>query len=100
MRISSSSSARKLICGQVEGREEPGKGRGVLWEVKSIYNAGYTEDEAVQRFIPVLFADGQPSWIPLPLRGLTHYEVDIPEGYEDLYRHLTNPVARFQYSVS
>jgi hypothetical protein len=84
-----------LVCTEtylqrVERREEPGKGRGVLWEVKSIYNALYTEDKGVQRFIPVLFADGQPSWIPLPLQGLTHYQVDTPEGYEDLYRHLTN----------
>jgi len=84
-----------LVCTEtylrrVEGREEPGKGRGVLWEAESIYNVLYWEDSQKQRFIPVLFADGQPSWIPLRLRGLTHYQVDTQEGYDDLYRHLTN----------
>jgi DNA polymerase III delta prime subunit len=84
-----------LVCTEtylrrVERREKPGKGRGVLWEATLIYNLLYAEDAEVQRFIPVLVADGQPSSIPLPLRGLTHYRVDNTEGYEDLYRHLTN----------
>jgi DNA polymerase III delta prime subunit len=57
--------------------------------MKSIYNALCEDDGTVQRFIPVLFAGGEPSWIPLPLRGLTYYQIDIPEGYENLYRHLT-----------
>lgn len=66
-----------LVCTEtylrrVERREEPGKGRGVLWEATLIYNLLYTENSTLQKFIPVLFADGQPSWIPLPLRGLTH----------------------------
>ena len=84
-----------LVCTEtylrrVERREEPGKGRGVLWEAKTIYNALYMQDDPTQRFIPVLFADGQPSWIPLSLQGLTNYQVDTPEGYEGLYRHVTS----------
>src|SRR5271157_2969394 len=75
---------------RVERREEPGKGRGVLWETTLIYNSLYLEDSHVQRFIPVLVADGQACLIPLPLRGSTHYRVDTQEGYEDLYRHLTS----------
>jgi DNA polymerase III delta prime subunit len=74
---------------RVEGRESPGKGRGVLWEAKLIYNTLYPEDFKVQRFIPVLFAGGQSSFIPLPIRGSTYYQVDSEEGYEDFYRHLT-----------
>lgn len=74
---------------RVEGRELPGKGRGVLWEAKLIYNTVYPEDSKVQRFIPVLFADGQSSYIPLPIRGSTYYQVDSADGYEDFYRHLT-----------
>jgi DNA polymerase III delta prime subunit len=75
---------------RVEGRESSGKGRGVLWEAMLIYNSLYLEDFKVQRFIPILFEDGVPSCIPLPVRGLTHYRVDSQQGYEDFYRHLTN----------
>jgi hypothetical protein len=88
-----------LVCTEtylrrVERREEPGKGRGVLWEAKLIYNSLYPEDSQVQKFIPVLFADAQSSQIPLPLRGLTYYLIDTDEGYENLYRHLTNQPRR------
>lgn len=84
-----------LVCTEtyrrrVEGQEEPGKGRGVLWEAKLIYNLLHRQDAKVQRFIPILFADGQSSSIPLPLEGLAHYWVDTERGYEDLLRHLTN----------
>jgi DNA polymerase III delta prime subunit len=83
-----------LVCTEtylkrVEGRELPGKGRGVLWEANLIYNLRYREDTAVQRFIPILFKGETTDSIPLPLRGLTHYQVDTEEGYEDFYRHLT-----------
>src|SRR5678809_745844 len=44
----------------VEGREEPGKGRGVLWEGRLIYNHLYTADAGVQRFVPILLEDGAP----------------------------------------
>jgi hypothetical protein len=75
---------------RVEGREEPGKGRGVLWEAKLIYNLSYEADTAVQRLVPILLEGGAASFIPLPLRELTNYRVDTPEGYEAFYRHLTN----------
>jgi hypothetical protein len=83
---------------RVEHRAATGKGRGVVWEAKSIYNSLYAEDSEVQRFIPVLFAGGDPSWIPLPLRGLMYYQVDIPEEYENLCRHLTSQ-PRYQIPV-
>lgn len=83
-----------LVCTEtylkrVEGREVPGKGRGVLWEAKLIYNLLYGEDVAFQRFIPVLLDSGASSNIPLPVRGLTSYRVQTDQGYEDFYRHLT-----------
>jgi hypothetical protein len=84
-----------LVCTEtyqrrVEGREEPGKGRGVLWEAKLIYNHLYVADNAVQRFIPILLEGGVLSSVPWPLRGLAYYTVNIPEGYEDFFKHLTN----------
>src|SRR5271154_5174436 len=49
-----------LVCTEtylkrVEGREEPGKVRGVLWEAMLIYNLLYKSDSPVQRFIPIDF---------------------------------------------
>jgi DNA polymerase III delta prime subunit len=83
-----------LVCTEtylkrVEGRELPGKGRGVLWEATIIYNRLNAEDTTVQRFIPILLKGGTPSYIPWPARGVAHYQVDTDDGYEDFYRHLT-----------
>ena len=74
---------------RVEGRDEPSRGRGVLWEAKLIYNHLYQTDTVVQRFVPILMEGAVPSYIPWPVRGLTYYQVDTAEGYEDFYRHLT-----------
>src|SRR3954466_14825160 len=48
-----------LVCTEtylkrVEGREQPGKGRGVLWESDLIYNLLYEQNPDVKRFIPFL----------------------------------------------
>jgi phospholipase C len=75
---------------RVEHREDPGKGRGVLWEGKLIYNHLYLVDSPVQKFIPILFEGGNQTDIPTPLRTLASYSVDTGEGYQDLCRHLTN----------
>lgn len=83
-----------LVCTEnylrrVEGRENLGKGRGVLWEGRLIYNHLYTADSDVQRFIPIVFEDGAWSFIPWPLRGLAYYQVSAAEGYENFFRHVT-----------
>src|SRR5713101_6772275 len=74
---------------RVERREQPGKGRGVLWEAKLIYNHLYQTDWPVQKFIPILLTAFDLSHIPAPLRGMTWYSVDTVDSYEGLYRHLT-----------
>jgi hypothetical protein len=83
-----------LVCTEtylrrVQHREQQGKGRGVVWEANLIYNLLYREDPKVQQFIPILFNAADSPFIPLPLEGLTYYRVDTEQGYEDLYRHLT-----------
>jgi DNA polymerase III delta prime subunit len=83
-----------LVCTEiyrrrVEGREEPTKGRGVLWEAKLVYNHLYQTETAVQRFVPILMEDAVQSSIPWPMQGLTSYRINTAEGYEDFYRHLT-----------
>ena len=52
---------------RVEHREGPGKGRGVLWEGKLINNDLYLTDSPMQKFIPILFEDGDLVHIPHPL---------------------------------
>ena len=88
-----------LVCTEtylrrLEHREQPGKGRGVLWEGKLIYNLLFEADTPVQRFIPILLEGGETRHIPTALRGMTHHKVSTAEGYEDLYRHLTNQPRR------
>jgi hypothetical protein len=70
--------------------EEPGTGLGVKWEGNLIYNKIYTNDTLNPKFIPVLFSEGEASDIPDPLQGVTRYRIDSSDGYDDLYRRLTN----------
>jgi hypothetical protein len=70
---------------QFEGRAEPG--RGVQWEGALISSSLYHSQSQNKTFIPVIFEDDGSS-IPLPLRAFTFFR--LPEGYEQLYRLLTN----------
>lgn len=84
-----------MICTETYYRrvmldEEPGKGLGVKWEGKLIYQHIYNADSENTRFIPVLFKYSKREHIPTPLQGATYYAVDTKQGYEDLYRRLTN----------
>jgi tetratricopeptide (TPR) repeat protein len=84
-----------MICTEayyrrVMGEEEPGKGLGVKWEGKLIYQHIYKADAENTRFIPVLFESGKVEHIPMPLQDATYYYVHTEQGYEDLYRRLTN----------
>lgn len=75
---------------RVIGKSEPGKGRGVKWESTLTFQYIYDVDTENTRFIPVLFEPDQVKYIPTPLRGATHYCIDTDQGYESLYRRLTN----------
>ena len=77
-------------CRRVMGEEPPGTRRGVKWEGSLIYQHIYQADTTNARFIPVLFEDGRVDDIPTPLQGATHCCVEAPDGYEALYRRLTN----------
>lgn len=84
-----------MICTEtyykrVMGEEEPGKGLGVKWEGKLIYQHIYQAGAENLRFLPVLFEGGEVANIPRPLQDATRYYVDTKRGYEDLYRRLTN----------
>lgn len=84
-----------MICTEtyyrrVMGEEQPGIGHGVRWEGHLIYqhlsNAGMLNTT----FIPVLLESGKFEHIPTPVQSVAHYFAQTEEGYEDLYRRLTD----------
>ena len=84
-----------MICTEtyrrrVIGDEKPGTGLGVRWEGHVVYQQMYNAGVINAKFIPVLLESGQPEHIPTPLQGVAHYFAHTEEGYEDLYRRLTN----------
>ncbi len=78
---------------RVNGEEEPGNGKGVRWEgrlsLQHLYDAGAES----YKFVPVLFADGSPDHVPIPVKGASIYQVEIEEEYEGLLRLLTDQPA-------
>src|SRR5271157_2972796 len=91
-----------MICTEtyrrcVMGLEEPGKGTGVRWEGKLIYNRICYDKPAGAQFIPILLPGSKPEHIPDAVRGhnryvLAAFDLSDPQ-YEALYRHLTDQPA-------
>jgi tetratricopeptide (TPR) repeat protein len=80
---------------RVNHEEEPGKGYGVLWEARLIRQHLYDLGSASRKFVPVIFADGSSAHVPTPVKGASIHQVDTAEGYEPLYRLLTDqPLVR------
>jgi SEFIR domain len=72
------------------GREVVGKGKGVTWEGGVIIQDLYDDQGQNDKFIPVTLAPEDANFIPSPLRGATSYRLSTADGYELLYRRLTN----------
>jgi len=75
---------------RVNREEEAGKGHGALWEARLIRQYLYDSGSVSSKFVPVLFADGLHDYVPTPVKGGSIYRVQSDEGYEGLYRLLTN----------
>lgn len=75
---------------RADGKEEYGKGRGVIWE--SILTTQYLYNAAAgnTRFIPVVFEKSHIKFIPIHLQPASYYCITTEDGYENLYRRLTN----------
>src|SRR6266566_481979 len=74
---------------RVMGEEEPGTGHGVAWESTLIYQYIYNAGTSNKRFIPILLEGAHEADIPVPWQGVKYYRPTTTEGYEDLYRRLT-----------
>lgn len=73
-----------------EGREEAGKGLGVTWEAAAAVRALYKAGARNAKFLPILFDPADVVHIPPLLAGTTDFLVSDEEGYEQLYRYLTD----------
>jgi hypothetical protein len=71
-------------------KEDAGGGKGVMWESAIMYTYLYEAGVVNEKFIPVVFGHENTKYIPTPLKPTTFYDVTTEEGYELLYRHLTN----------
>src|ERR1700686_763633 len=75
---------------RVSGQEDPGRGLGARWEGAIITQALYDSGGRNDKFIPIVFAESDIAFIPTFLRAVTRYDLGTPNGYQALYRHLTN----------
>lgn len=67
------------------GQEVPHKGKGVDWEGALITQSLYDARSVTNRFVPVLFDDGDEAHVPDPLRPQTHYLLNSEPNYQALY---------------
>lgn len=79
----------EIYCRRVEGKEEPGKGLGASWEGTIITQSIYEEQGQNTKFIPIIFGNNEIKNIPDFLKPVTYYDMTSEDGYENLYRHLT-----------
>ncbi|MGZ7117694.1 MAG: SEFIR domain-containing protein [Methanobacterium sp.] len=60
------------------------KGKGAKWEGYIITQQLYDAQLKNEKFIPILFTDGDSAIVPSILRGVTSYQVFTEEGYDSL----------------
>ena len=72
------------------GDEEDGVGLGAKWEGAILTQHLYESDMKTKGYVPIIFEADDAQFIPMPLRPFTRYLVDGEEGYERIYRRITN----------
>jgi hypothetical protein len=70
-----------------EGSEQPGRGKGAIFESLLTLQDLYDHATINEHIIPVLTGSESDDAIPRVLRAYTYYR--LPDGYEALYRRLT-----------
>jgi len=79
----------ETYCRRWSGQETPGIGRGATHESGLIQQLVYNSSGVNMKFLPVVFTEEDLPHIPLELKRYTSYVLS-GNGYEDLYRLLTN----------
>jgi hypothetical protein len=79
---------------RLEGRVKSGIGLGTKWEGFVITQELYEAEGMNTKFIPVVLSREDVASIPLQLHAATFYDFSTDDGYDDMFRHLTNQPAR------
>ncbi|HCO93377.1 MAG TPA: hypothetical protein DIU00_05405 [Phycisphaerales bacterium] len=84
-----------MICTKVYYKGIMGKlprkiKRGIKYEWNLIQTYFYEDSSVNTRFLPVVFEEDSITFIPDPFRTMPRFCIATNEGYEDLYRKLTN----------
>ena len=69
--------------------EDPDEGSGVAWESMLSHQEIY-KTRRNRKFIPVVFGRADRMHVPEPLRAYTIHDLGAEEGYELLYRQITD----------
>ena len=83
-----------------EGKEKTGKGLGGQWEGFVITQELYEAEGKSTKFIPVVFSSVDSQYIPVELRGATHYNLSETKNYDKLFRRITNQPERKPAAVA
>lgn len=83
----------EIYAGRFSGRDNNAGGLGAKWEGGVITQQIYEDAHNNEKFIPVIFSQEEAKFRPMVLRPVNYYNVGTEDGYEDLYRRLTNQPA-------
>src|SRR5436305_876936 len=81
------------------GHTAPGVGRGVKWEGSVITDVIYQADGKNPKFIPVFFDRADAAQTPFPLSRHVDLGNVLPDGYEAIYRLLTDQPSRVPVAI-
>lgn len=84
-----------IVCSElyekrVQGNELRGIGRGIRFESLLTYQEIYENGSLNIKFIPILLKPEHVNFIPGPLKAFQYYLVSSKEGYEELFRRISN----------
>ena len=80
----------KTYLQRANGEDESSGGLGGKWESFLTYQELYENSCKNDKYIPIIFLSADKEYIPKPLRAFTYYDLSKNNGYEKLFRRLSN----------